>query len=294
MDTSCRPGLQNNSREVACVAKRLAALPAAEPEDSLKGLPQRPTMWSLPSSPWQLSIQLSGRGCDRRGEDDGLDVRRLPSSMQDGTGPGPRDRDLGNGSRTLLGFMAPAAAGVLHQPSEMTAATGAFAALCSSASGTYLVKVCLEAESDRHHPIKALRRRWLRRASRRPRLRSPASPSVPFSSGEQGVNFLQTGRSRTSRTSAWVVAPRSTEGIADPLTIGPAAPRRHRPRPWPQPRRSGTVRWRDGDERQTSGRDRSCCPKGSVVVGAGGRAAPPHVWRCFPQDGSSKCWRRSK
>ncbi len=72
----------------------------------------------------------------------------------------PTGRSLLRGARPLqwikniLVFVAPAAAGVLHEPSKVLAAAGAFAAFCAAASGTYLVNDCLDAESDRNHPRK--------------------------------------------------------------------------------------------------------------------------------------------
>lgn len=59
--------------------------------------------------------------------------------------------------KNLLVFMAPAAAGVLHIPHQALVACGAFAVFCIAASGTYLLNDCLDATSDRHHPVKRRR-----------------------------------------------------------------------------------------------------------------------------------------
>ena len=56
--------------------------------------------------------------------------------------------------KNLLVFVAPAAAGVLHVPHQALVACGAFVAFCLAASGTYLLNDCLDAASDRHHPVK--------------------------------------------------------------------------------------------------------------------------------------------
>lgn len=56
--------------------------------------------------------------------------------------------------KNLLVFVAPAAAGVLHIPHQTLVACGAFAVFCIAASATYLFNDCLDAESDRHHPVK--------------------------------------------------------------------------------------------------------------------------------------------
>jgi decaprenyl-phosphate phosphoribosyltransferase len=56
--------------------------------------------------------------------------------------------------KNLLVFVAPAAAGVLHLPHDAAVAAGAFVAFCVASSGTYLWNDCLDAEVDRHHPVK--------------------------------------------------------------------------------------------------------------------------------------------
>jgi decaprenyl-phosphate phosphoribosyltransferase len=50
--------------------------------------------------------------------------------------------------------MAPAAAGVLHEPHQALVAAEAFGVFCIAASGTYLVNDSHDAASDRHHPDK--------------------------------------------------------------------------------------------------------------------------------------------
>jgi decaprenyl-phosphate phosphoribosyltransferase len=59
--------------------------------------------------------------------------------------------------KNLLVFMAPAAAGVLGDWHTTLRIIAAFSILCVVASGTYLVNDVIDAESDRHHPLKALR-----------------------------------------------------------------------------------------------------------------------------------------
>lgn len=84
--------------------------------------------------------------------------------------------------------MAPAAAGVLHEPHQGLVACGTFATFCVAASGTYLVNDCHDADSDRHHPVK--RRR-------------------PVASGELPVRTAVTAGAAlvaVALTSAWLVA----------------------------------------------------------------------------------------
>jgi decaprenyl-phosphate phosphoribosyltransferase len=59
--------------------------------------------------------------------------------------------------KNLLVFMAPAAAGVLGEWHTTLRVIGAFLVFCVVASGTYLVNDVVDAESDRHHPIKRSR-----------------------------------------------------------------------------------------------------------------------------------------
>lgn len=59
--------------------------------------------------------------------------------------------------KNLLVFMAPAAAGVLGDWHTAVRVTAAFLVFCVVASGTYLVNDVIDAESDRHHPVKRLR-----------------------------------------------------------------------------------------------------------------------------------------
>lgn len=56
--------------------------------------------------------------------------------------------------KNLLVFVAPAAAGVLHEPHQALVAFGAFVTFCVAASGTYLLNDSHDAASDRHHPDK--------------------------------------------------------------------------------------------------------------------------------------------
>ena len=59
--------------------------------------------------------------------------------------------------KNLLVFAAPAAAGVLSHGTVAAHAAGAFAVFCLAASGTYFINDTLDAEADRHHPVKRLR-----------------------------------------------------------------------------------------------------------------------------------------
>jgi decaprenyl-phosphate phosphoribosyltransferase len=56
--------------------------------------------------------------------------------------------------KNLLVFAAPAAAGVLDDPSALAKTLVAFAAFSLTASGTYFLNDALDAEADRHHPRK--------------------------------------------------------------------------------------------------------------------------------------------
>lgn len=59
--------------------------------------------------------------------------------------------------KNLLVFAAPAAAGVLDQPSHLGRTTLLFVAFCLAASGTYCINDAADAEADRTHPRKRLR-----------------------------------------------------------------------------------------------------------------------------------------
>jgi decaprenyl-phosphate phosphoribosyltransferase len=59
--------------------------------------------------------------------------------------------------KNLLVFMAPAAAGVLGNWNTTLRVMAAFLVFCVVASGTYLVNDVVDAESDRHHPVKRQR-----------------------------------------------------------------------------------------------------------------------------------------
>ena len=59
--------------------------------------------------------------------------------------------------KNLLVFMAPAAAGVLGEWQTTVRVVAAFLIFCVVTSGTYLVNDVVDAESDRHHPVKRIR-----------------------------------------------------------------------------------------------------------------------------------------
>jgi decaprenyl-phosphate phosphoribosyltransferase len=59
--------------------------------------------------------------------------------------------------KNLLVFAAPGAAGVLTHRHEFLLALGAFGIFCLAASGTYFLNDTLDAEADRHHPVKRRR-----------------------------------------------------------------------------------------------------------------------------------------
>ena len=56
--------------------------------------------------------------------------------------------------KNLLVFAAPAAAGVLDDPSYLRPAIVMFIAFCLASSGTYFWNDLLDAENDRNHPTK--------------------------------------------------------------------------------------------------------------------------------------------
>lgn len=56
--------------------------------------------------------------------------------------------------KNLLVFAAPAAAGVLSHWQTTISVIGTFLVFCVVASGTYLINDVLDADSDRHHPVK--------------------------------------------------------------------------------------------------------------------------------------------
>jgi decaprenyl-phosphate phosphoribosyltransferase len=60
-------------------------------------------------------------------------------------------------AKNVLVFGAPATGGVLSEPSQLLAATGAFAAFCLVASGVYFVNDVADAKGDLRHPVKRLR-----------------------------------------------------------------------------------------------------------------------------------------
>jgi decaprenyl-phosphate phosphoribosyltransferase len=78
--------------------------------------------------------------------------------------------------KNLLVFMAPAAAGVLGEWHTTVRVVGAFVVFCVVASGTYLVNDVIDADSDRHHPVK--RRRPVASGALRPRTAIGAGASL--------------------------------------------------------------------------------------------------------------------
>ncbi len=78
--------------------------------------------------------------------------------------------------KNLLVFMAPAAAGVLGEWHTTVRVVGAFVVFCVVASGTYLVNDVIDADSDRHHPVK--RRRPVASGALRPRTALGAGASL--------------------------------------------------------------------------------------------------------------------
>ncbi|HEX2028603.1 MAG TPA: decaprenyl-phosphate phosphoribosyltransferase [Nitriliruptorales bacterium] len=60
-------------------------------------------------------------------------------------------------TKNLLLFAAPGAAGVLLEPGPLARVLVGFGVWCAAASGIYLVNDALDAERDRHHPIKVTR-----------------------------------------------------------------------------------------------------------------------------------------
>ena len=59
--------------------------------------------------------------------------------------------------KNVLVFAAPGAAGVLTHGGALWRAIAAFGIFCLAASGTYFVNDTLDAEADRHHPVKRMR-----------------------------------------------------------------------------------------------------------------------------------------
>lgn len=57
-------------------------------------------------------------------------------------------------TKNVLVLAAPAAAGVIGHASDIERAAAAFVIFCALASGTYLLNDTLDAEADRHHPVK--------------------------------------------------------------------------------------------------------------------------------------------
>jgi decaprenyl-phosphate phosphoribosyltransferase len=97
-------------------------------------------------------------------------VRAIPTHEDDGlaaTVPGPARPGVPAGLlriarprqwvKNVLVFAAPGAAGVLTHGGSLARALGAFGIFCLAASGTYFVNDTLDAEADRHHPVKCRR-----------------------------------------------------------------------------------------------------------------------------------------
>ena len=142
--------------------------------------------------------------------------------------------------KNLLVFMAPAAAGVLGHWATTFRVVAAFFVFCAVASGTYLINDVVDAESDRHHPVK--RRR-------------------PVASGDLSTNLA---------LGIGVVL--MALGIAAALVIGPwgfgmVVRRLRRPQRRLQPAAEERARRRTGDRR---GGVRAPCRGGR----SGGRRAP--------------------
>lgn len=60
-------------------------------------------------------------------------------------------------SKNVLVFAAPGAAGVLGHVAALERAGLAFVIFCALASGTYLLNDSIDADADRHHPVKKIR-----------------------------------------------------------------------------------------------------------------------------------------
>lgn len=97
-------------------------------------------------------------------------VRAIPTHEDPGpatAGPPPSSQEVGRGLlriarpkqwiKNVLVFAAPGAAGVLTHGGALLRALAAFAIFCLAASGTYFVNDTLDAEADRHHPVKRMR-----------------------------------------------------------------------------------------------------------------------------------------
>ncbi|MHB8680816.1 MAG: decaprenyl-phosphate phosphoribosyltransferase [Acidimicrobiales bacterium] len=90
-----------------------------------------------------------------------------PPDLEPQAETSPRDRRLVPGLlriarpkqwiKNVLVFAAPGAAGVLTHGRPFLFSLAAFAIFCLAASGTYFVNDALDAEADRHHPVKRLR-----------------------------------------------------------------------------------------------------------------------------------------
>jgi decaprenyl-phosphate phosphoribosyltransferase len=95
--------------------------------------------------------------------------------------------------KNLLVFMAPAAAGVLGHWSTTLRVVAAFLIFCVVASGTYLINDVVDAESDRHHPIKR----------RRPVASGDLSPSLALGIG---VGLIVAGMVAALAVGPWNLA----------------------------------------------------------------------------------------
>jgi decaprenyl-phosphate phosphoribosyltransferase len=92
--------------------------------------------------------------------------------------------------KNLLVFMAPAAAGVLGEWHTSVRVVAAFLVFCVVASGTYLVNDVVDAESDRHHPVKR----------RRPVASGALKPGVALGAG---CSLLATGAAGALLLGPW-------------------------------------------------------------------------------------------
>lgn len=96
-------------------------------------------------------------------------VHALPTEQPDGAGEGAGGPGSGlalalvriarpkQWVKNLLVLAAPAAAGVLGHGGPLLRSLGAVGIFCLAASGTYFLNDTLDAEADRHHPVKRYR-----------------------------------------------------------------------------------------------------------------------------------------
>jgi decaprenyl-phosphate phosphoribosyltransferase len=96
-------------------------------------------------------------------------VHALPTEQPDGTGEGAAPQGSSQPAallriarpkqwvKNVLVLAAPAAAGVLGHAGPLLRSLGALGIFCLAASATYFVNDTLDAEADRHHPVKRYR-----------------------------------------------------------------------------------------------------------------------------------------